>query len=94
LQLQANYLKYLNHGQHPIDVARRISCNPWVSPRDRLAAAKVILEYSMRKIPTQMEVSGPGGQAIAIDNAALKNLSDAELVQLTNLLDKANTAKG
>lgn len=90
LQVQADYLHELGENQHPFDVLRRISLNPWVSPKDRIAASKALLEYTAAKMPTKMEVSGSEGKAIEIDNKALKNLSAAELDQMIKLLDKAN----
>lgn len=89
-QVQADYLKALDHRQHPFDVLRRISLNPWCSPRDRIAACKSLLEYSMAKMPSKVEVSGNEGKAIQIDASALKNLSGSELDQMIKLLDKMN----
>lgn len=55
LQTQADYLKELGDQQHPLDVLRRISLNPWVSPKDRIAASKALLEYTMARMPTKIE---------------------------------------
>jgi hypothetical protein len=90
LQVQADYLRVLGDNQHPFDVVRRISLNPWCSPKDRLAAAKILLEYTAAKMPTRMEVSGPGSTPIEIDTKAVKRLSNSELDTLITLLDKAN----
>ena len=92
LEFQAAYLKQLQNGQHPLDVARRLSLNPFAAPKDRLAACKLIMQYTMRPIPTQMEITGKNGGPLAIDQGALKNLSDAELDVLSKILEK--TAKG
>ena len=89
-QVQADYLKELGDQQHPFDVLRRISLNPWVNPGQRIAACKALLEYTAAKMPSKVEVSGAEGQPIKIDNGALKNLSTGELDQLIRLLDKAN----
>lgn len=93
-QVQADYLKVLGEHQHPVDVLRRISLNPWCSPRDRISAAKTLLEYSMAKMPGKIEVSGPAGGAIQIDQSQLKNLSTQELDQLIKLLDKSTGIEG
>ena len=90
LQIQADYLKVLGDGQHPFDVLRRISLNPWCAPKDRIAASKALLEYTAAKMPTKMEVASSEQKTIQIDNAALKNLSTDELDQMIKLLDKAN----
>jgi len=90
IRVQAEYLKMLGNHQHPFDVARRISLNPWCSPKDRLAAAKLLMEYTMRKIPSQVEMSTPEGQSIKLDSSQLKNLSNDDLEKLVNLISKAN----
>lgn len=90
LQLQSEYLHALGDNHHPIDVARRISINPFAVPRDRLAACKLILEYTARKIPAQMEVTTKNGAPLAVNPDSLKNLSVEELSTLLDLLDKAN----
>lgn len=90
LQIQADYLKVLGDQQHPVDVLRRISLNPWVAPKDRIAASKTLLEYCMAKMPTKIEQTTTEQKKIEVDARALKNLSSAELDQMIRLLDKAN----
>lgn len=90
LEVQAEYLHELGDQQHPFDVLRRISLNPWVSPRDRIAASKALLEYTAAKMPTRIDQVNTETKTIEIDNKALKNLSTAELDQMIKLLDKAN----
>lgn len=90
LQVQADYLKALGDQQHPFDVLRRISLNPWVAPKDRIAASKALLEYTAAKMPTRIDQVNTETKTIEIDNKALKNLSAAELDQMIKLLDKAN----
>ena len=90
LEFQAEYIKQWGNNQHPLDVARRLSLNPFAAPKDRLAACKLIMEYSMRKIPAQLELSGKDGKPISLDSNALRNLSDKELDTLMHLLEKAN----
>lgn len=90
LELQAAYLKALGDNQHPFDILRRISINPFIPPKDRIAASKTLLEYMARKVPSTLEVSGPDGEPVQVDSAALKNLTAAELDMLAALLEKAN----
>lgn len=90
LQIQADYLKVLGDNQHPFDVLRRLSLNPWVSPKDRIAASKALLEYTAAKMPTKIEQTTTEQKTIEIDNKALKNLNAQELDQMIRLLDKAN----
>jgi len=90
LQIQADYLKVLGDGQHPVDVLRRISLNPWVSPKDRIAASKTLLEYCMAKMPTKIEQTTTEQKKIELDTKALKNLTPVELDTMIKLLDKAN----
>ena len=90
LEVQAEYLHELGDQQHPVDVLRRISLNPWVSPRDRIAASKTLLEYCMAKMPTKIEQTNTEQKTIEIDAKALKNLSAQELDTMIKLLDKAS----
>ena len=93
LELQAAYLKSLGENQHPFDVLRRISINPFIPPKDRIAASKTLLEYMARKVPATLEVSGPEGGPVQLDSEALKNLTASELDTLATLLEKANKVK-
>ena len=90
LQVQADYLKVLGDQQHPFDVLRRISLNPWVAPKDRIAASKALLEYTAAKMPTKIEQTTTEQKTIELDSKALKNLSAIELDTMIKLLDKAN----
>ena len=90
LQVQADYLKVLGDQQHPFDVLRRISLNPWVAPKDRIAASKALLEYTAAKMPTKIEQTTTEQKKIELDSKALKNLSAQELDTMIRLLDKAN----
>jgi len=93
LELQAAYLKYLGDQQHPLDTLRRISVNPWAQTRDRISAAKALLEYTARKIPATIELTGNDGKPLQIDASAMKNLSNSDLDLLVSLLEKANKGK-
>jgi len=90
VELQARYLLQLNNNDHPLDILRRISVNPFAQPKDRIAASRTMLEYMARKVPATLEVAGPDGKAIQIDNNALKKLSGEDLEVLVALLEKVN----
>ena len=88
LRLQALYAQ--NFSQHPMDVMRRIMENPFSDPKDRMSAAKSIMEYSMRK-PTQSLDLGSKSIALSLDPSRLSALSTQELELLEKLLAKAST---
>lgn len=90
LALQAQYTLELADDTHPIDVLRKISINPFASPRDRISAAKAIMEYTMLKAPAKVELTGADGGAIKVDQSQLAALSNEELDQLMTLLSKAS----
>lgn len=89
--LQARYLIALQDNSHPLDVLRKISLNPFASPRDRIAASKALLEYGAVKAPSRVEVTGISGGPLKLDAKQLSSLSNEELEMLTNLLGKANS---
>ena len=93
LELQAAYLKQMEGNTHPFDILRRISINPFLPPKDRIAASKTLLEYMARKVPSTLEVTGADGGPVQVDTEALKNLSSSELDMLSALLEKANSKK-
>lgn len=93
LELQAAYLQQMKDSTHPFDILRRISINPFLPPKDRIAASKTLLEYMARKVPSTLEVTGADGGPVQVDTEALKNLSSSELDMLSALLEKANSKK-
>jgi hypothetical protein len=88
LEIQAKYV--LSLPQHPMDVLRRIMVNPFCSPNERISAAKTVMEYSMRKVPSNVELTGKNGAPIKLDTSALSKLSLEELAQMEELLAKLN----
>lgn len=86
LRLQALYVHEFS--QHPLDVLRRIMQNPYSDPKDRMSAAKTILEYSARKPAAQLAINAKGA-ALVIDPAKFSALSAEELDLLEKLLSKA-----
>ena len=89
LRLQAIYVQ--NFSQHPMDVLRRIMENVYSDPKDRIASAKTLMEYTLRK-PTQNLAVDNKTVQLNIDPAMLKALSAEELSALECLLDKASAA--
>lgn len=86
LRLQAQYVKLV--GDHPLDVLKTLTKNPFVKPSDRIAAAKVLLEYGARKVPAEFKLEGNVG-GVVLPPQFLKNLSAKELDVLEKLLLKA-----
>ena len=90
LRIQAAYVAQV--GDHPLDVLKTLSRNPFVKPSDRISAAKALLEYGARKVPAQFELKAEGA-ALTIDASALSGLSAKELETLEKLLSKAGAGK-
>lgn len=86
LRLQAVYVQ--SFSQHPLDVMRRIMENPFSDPKDRMTAAKAIMEYSMRK-PTQSLALDAKSVGLSVDASQLQNLTAKELAMLEKILSKA-----
>ena len=93
LKIQAKYVEVLGEHAHPFDVLNRIMKNPFADPKDRIASAKTLLEYSHRKVPANLEVTGVDQGPIKVDATALKALSTPELATLMALLEKAKPTK-
>lgn len=91
LQLQMEYLQDLESNKHPLDVLRTIALNPFATPRDRISAAKTIMEYTMIKTPSKVEVAGLAGGPVRLDVSQLAKLSDSELNSLMQLLEKTGS---
>ena len=91
LKLQAEYVK--NLPQHPLDILKRLSVNPFCSPNERISACKALMQYTMRAVPSNLELTGKdGGPIVKFDADAFKNLSDGELETLQKLLAKSSQA--
>lgn len=86
LRLQSLYVQQFS--MHPIDVLRRIMENPFSDPKDRMSAAKSIMEYTLRK-PTQQMAIDAKSVGLSIDASQLSNLSAKDLDLLEKLLQKA-----
>ena len=89
LRLQANYIRQI--GDHPLDVLKTLSKNPFVKPSDRISAARTLLEYGARKVPAQFDLNTRGA-ALNIEASALSALTPKELELLEKLLAKVGGA--
>ena len=85
LRLQALYVQHFS--THPTDVLRRIMENPYSDPKDRMSAAKTLLEYSQRK-PTTTLTTAITGSMLNLDPAKLQALSAKEQALLEVMLGK------
>ena len=85
LDIQAQYVRDLP--QHPMDVLQRLMVNPFCSPNERINAAKTLMQYSMRAVPSNIDVTS-GGQAIKLDASALAKLNPDELATMEGILSK------
>ena len=88
MDLQAQYIA--NLPQHPLDILRRISTNMFCTPSERISASKTLLEYSLRKVPSTVDLNTKA-EALRIDASALSALSAEELDTLQALLAKTNS---
>lgn len=72
VKLQAAYIKQV--GVNPFQVLKSIVANPMIKPSERIQAAKTLLEYGARKIPSNIEISGPKGGALTIELTSAADL--------------------
>lgn len=90
LEMQALFVREMP--KHPMDVLARIMTNMYCTPSERMTAAKTLMEYSMRKVPSTLDVNQTTS-ALKIDASALSALSLEELETLQALLAKAGGSK-
>lgn len=76
-------------GETPLEFLASVYRTPAHDIKDRVVAAKAILEYTHRKVPTKSETTVSMTHA-AIDPALFKGLSDDELKQLVEMLARAS----
>lgn len=88
LKLQAQYVQGLDSSKHPLDILRNIANNRKLMPKDRIAACKAIMEYSMVRVPAKLEIDGEPGNPVKLSQEQLSSLSMGELDTLIKLLDK------
>ena len=76
-----------SRGWTPLEFLVHTYRNGHMRMGDRIAAAKAVLEYTHRKMPTKLEAEVVGA-GIKIDASALGKLSDKELDALEKILSK------
>ena len=76
-------------GKTPLEFLSAVYRHPLIRMNERIAAAKTVMEYAHRKMPSAMEVTGMNGGPLRVSGAMLSGLSDEELGSLEMLLEKA-----
>jgi hypothetical protein len=79
-------------GKTPLEFLTAVYRHPLVRLPDRISAAKSVMEYTHRKMPSSIEMTGKDGSPLRVSGAMLMGLSDAELETMEALLDKAARA--
>jgi hypothetical protein len=92
IRFQAQYVTKV--GTHPMDVLKAIVANPFVKPSERVAAAKILLEYGARKVPSTLELDTSKNLPLKITPEMISALSDDEMETLVGLLRKAKKSIG
>ena len=75
-------------GKTPLEFLSAVYRHPLIKMTERINAAKAVLDYSHRKMPTELELSG-GANAIKLSADMVSGLTDAELDTLEALMTKA-----
>lgn len=73
-------------GQSPLEFLADTYRDPRFDVKDRIAAARSVLEYAHKKLPTDIAVSGQVNGIL--DPKKMSQLSDEEIDILVNLLAK------
>lgn len=76
-------------GWTPAEFLAHTYRNPFQKMEHRISAAKAVLEYSHRKLPSKVEVDMKA-KSLVLDSKALSALTDKELALLEKLLEKAS----
>ena len=92
IRIQAQYVT--NVGTHPMDVLKALVANPFVKPSERVSAAKILLEYGARKVPSTLELDTSKNLPLKITPEMISALSDTEMETLVSLLRKAKKSIG
>ena len=79
-------------GWTPIEFLTHTYRNGFQKMEHRISAAKAILEYAHRKLPSKLEVDMKS-KSLVLDSNALSALSDKELAMLEKILEKAGGVK-
>jgi DNA-binding MarR family transcriptional regulator len=87
--VQAATIRWLQlSGDTPLELLTRMYRDEEARPSDRIAAAKTLMDYVHRKIPTKQEVETKDISAPKLDPKILKGLTEKELDVLEKLLAK------
>lgn len=76
-----------SRGWTPAEFLTHVYRNGFAKMEHRISAAKAMLEYAHRKMPTKLEAEVVG-RGMTIDATALSKLSDKELETLEKILTK------
>lgn len=79
-------------GKTPLEFLTAVYRHPLVRMTERIAAAKTVVEYTHKKIPSALEMTGKNGGIIKVTASMVAGLSDAELETLEELMLKASRA--
>lgn len=82
-----------SRGWTPLEFLTHTYRNPWHELKDRISAARAVLDYVHRKLPQRIEVEGSVMETRKLDASSLGKLSDEELEVFTKLLEKMNDPK-
>lgn len=77
-----------SQGWTPLEYLTHTFRNPWQETRDRISAAKAVLEYVHRKLPQRVEIEGNVVETKKLSTEGLSKLSDKELELFTKLIEK------
>lgn len=75
-------------GLTPIEFLCNAYRNPFNPMKERINAAKSVMEYVHKKIATELKVKGDPSAPLGVARLDVGKLSDDELVQLAALLEK------
>jgi hypothetical protein len=77
-----------SQGWTPLEFLTHTYRNPWQEMQHRISAAKAVLDYVHRKLPSRLEVEGSLTETKKLDANSLSKLSNEELAVFTKLLEK------
>lgn len=77
-----------SRGWTPLEYLTHTYRNPWQETKDRIAAAKAVLDFVHKKLPQKIEVEGNVVETKKLKAENLSKLTDKELEVFTKLLEK------
>ncbi len=75
-------------GETPLEFLTSVFRDPLNDMRDRLTAARSVMEYAHKKLASEINVSGGVGVKGSLDAKSLTKLSDEEVDTLLKILAK------